>query len=253
MSNTENLNVSLTAQNFKDEGVEVKLTQNDILEIIADSQQTAILGEIKALARGHLSEAHEEIYKEEYEKLEAFKQEMMKKVSTIHPEVSQEKILKSTEASIQVKPDFKDTSLLIQQRYLALREKSGEFTAEINTGGSIKILKENTFDLRVDIRFIIEKEIEGGKFKETLEYSFKKGLEITNEEEKANKIVKASRRFTAFQKKYESYMGNSYQFTFNFNKMTRDARIKLNKSILNAQAPDIKKALKKNFKIDLNA
>lgn len=246
----ENTDMQLTAKDFKKEGVEVKLTQNDILEIIADAKYKEIMEDISKNSFDNIHMLYREIYIEEMKQAEAYKAEILGRVSDLHPDIP----VQDFTISANIHRKTLNSSVYESEvlRHLRTREKAGEIQVEPSASFKVDIYKNNEFVIECNVSTRKIEKFDDGELRMDIEYKFSKPLVVIDEGAKKVKVSKIHDLYNSFVKKYSNFFID-YQYVFNLSKITRDARVNLNKSILNAQAPDIKKALKRNFKIDLNA
>lgn len=243
--------VSLTAAEFKQEGIDVKLNQNDLLEIVAEAKYLETLETIESYSHLNVVNKVHEIYAEELEEVEASKILFAKEIHKLNPEIEYGDILN------KIKTSFKENFRINEGTniYYLTKTTKGNSSVEVSKYTfqvqPFPIIEGKKISLYLSVELLIDSITESG-------IKCNKKLTYTNEVlMKFKKDSKKETEFLTLRDEISDYIkslgdsGDSNTVTLNFNSMLRNARITMNKNIIKSQSEVLKKALKQNFNLEL--
>ena len=243
--------VSLTAAEFKQEGIDVKLNQNDLLEIVAEAKYLETLETIESYSHLNVTSKVHEIYAEEMEEVEASKILFAKKIHKLNPEIEYGDILNKIKASLKENSSYNEGTNI---HYLTKTTKANSsvevsrFTFKVQP---FPIIEDKKIFLYLSVELLIDSITESGiKCKKKLNYTDEVLMDFKKDSKKETEFLTLRNEISDYMESLGD-SGISKTITLNFNSMLRTARITMNKNIIKSQSEVLKKALKQNFNLEL--
>lgn len=243
----------LSSDTLRQEGIEVRMNQNDLLEIIAETKYQETLQQVEMFSQNSIRETLKKIYFEEQTKIQQLKESFVEAVIADNLE---EEIKTKEELLDNVNLKFTDTSSEKNDIYYFLKSNSTSGDPSFTFYSryfpeDFSFNQEDKIEISLSVSVTVsdkDKEEEDFRKEVTKKYYQRFSISIVNPRKKRKEVEKLRKEI----KDFGTYLGTeSYGqiVKFSLTRFVREARIKMNKGLISTQSSAIKKMLKESFNV----